>query len=166
VKAKIAIAVAAFWLASWAGGALWGRLEHSRRERQDFSPMRDIKTVKYLYDAGLLDQVLDECNRIEHDERYAPYLPQVLYLRWITDRRLLKGDESSRASRDFLQKFPDHSFAADMLLELALNRLTSGDDAGGELELGLIVSRYPSTKAAEYAKSALGYLQDDSSVQN
>ncbi len=140
-------------------GGLWGRFEQYLRIRSIPPGQLEVQNLKDLYEAHLYDEVLGECDRAEHDVRFAGYEPQILYIRWATDRRTGRADQADRVQQAFLQRYPDHILAADMHFSTAMNLLASADYRGAEGELALIRDRYPDATVTSKAGDILARLR-------
>ncbi len=111
-----------------------------------------MQKLRQLFASRSFEAVLKECDVAEKDEQSAAYEPQILYLRWEANRDLRKLDESDRWKRLFLDRYPNHTLAADMHLETAMNELVSGDYAAAKNELALIESQFPNAAVAPKVK--------------
>jgi hypothetical protein len=159
MKRKVVIVALVMWVVCAVGGGLWGRFEQYLHTRSIPPGQLEVQNLKDLYEAKLFDEVLGECDRAEHDVRFAAYEPQILYVRWATDRRTGRTDQADRVQQAFLERFPDHVLAADMHFSTAMNLLAAADYKGAEGELALIRDRYPSAAVSAKAGDILGRLR-------
>lgn len=145
MKNKVAIVTAVFWLIMLVSGAVFEKkaqegLPIPRRS----AGIQEVRTLRRLYNQRLFQDVLNECNRAEHDQRYAASLPQILYIQWITERRLGNFEQSDRVKDVFLKRYPKKLLAADMHLSDAEDLLAKGEYISAEKELAMIDRDYPS----------------------
>jgi hypothetical protein len=98
--------------------------------------------LKYLYSAGILAQVVREAPRYQADERCARYLPQIIYVSWVTNRREAHAEEADKLQKLFLKEFPDHPLAADMHFASAMAALAAGDYKEAQRLLDIIGKQF------------------------
>jgi hypothetical protein len=103
---------------------------------------------------------LAESDRADADEKYAVYAPQIMYVRWVTNRQLSKSEESDRVRQRFLVRFPDHVLGADMHFATATDLLAASDYTAAEKELAFIEDHYPSAPVAKKARDICERLRN------
>jgi tetratricopeptide (TPR) repeat protein len=108
--------------------------------------------LKYLYEAGQFDKILEEAPTYQADERCKPYLPQIIYISWVAHRRENKLAEADKLQKDFLEKFPEHPLAADLYFAAAMTALAKSDYEEASRLLEIIQYRYPKSKIIDKAK--------------
>ena len=105
--------------------------------------------LKHLYDLPSPDYkvILAEATLYRKDSRCQPYLPQILYMGWVTCRRdpASEKDESSWR-QEFQQRFPDNPLAADMYFASAMTALASSNYDQALRVLQFIEYRYPNSR--------------------
>jgi hypothetical protein len=114
--------------------------------------------LKYLYAAGQHAAIPAEAAAYAADPRCSGYLPQVLYIHWITLRRLDRQEEAKRVQAKFLEAYPDNPLGADMLFANALAALAASDYEGAVRILDVIEARYPDSKLLQRVKEIRGRL--------
>ena len=102
--------------------------------------------MKYLYETQRFDEVLREAESYRVDDRCAEYLPQILYLTWVTQRRSDQMTPAQTTQDLFFQKFPDHPLGADMHFAAAMAALAENNDAEATRQLEIIQYKYPKSK--------------------
>ncbi len=83
--------------------------------------------LKYLYKGNCFAQILEEAPRCRKDQRCRPYLPQILYILWVTNRREGRTEEAESLSKEFLEEFPAQPLGADLHFASAMSALAAGD---------------------------------------
>ena len=108
--------------------------------------------LKYLYDAAQFDRIIEEFNGYRHDDRCVKYLPQIVYITWVTYRRGSNTAEADRLKDFFLEKYSRHPLAADMHFASAMTALAASDYDEALRSLEIIEYRYPRSRIARKAK--------------
>jgi hypothetical protein len=101
--------------------------------------------LKYLYEAQAFDGIPQEATTDVKDSRCASYLPQIMYIAWVTCRRQ-QGADAESWRKSFLQKFPDNPLGADMYFAAAMDSLASGQYSEASRLLKFIEYRFPNSK--------------------
>lgn len=153
---KLAIVGAAFWLLAVVVGFLWS--DRESRANRPSPQMLELRSLQDLYGAGLYDEVVKECDRAETDPRCVDIGPQILYSRWMAQRRLGNAEQVRETENLFLQRFPDHPLAADLHFSRATTRLAHDDYAGADSELAIIETHFPTTAIAPDVRKLRGRL--------
>ena len=105
--------------------------------------------LKHLYELQTSKQpadynsVLAEATTYRKDPRCQAYLPQILYIGWVTCRRgedTAKGEANWR--EEFLQRYPDNPLGADMYFATAMSALASSNYEQAQRILQFIEYRY------------------------
>jgi outer membrane protein assembly factor BamD (BamD/ComL family) len=99
--------------------------------------------MKYLYEANRFAAILDEAPPLRDDARCKLFVPQILYLQWVSHRREGQTDQAASVMRTFLDAYPTHPLGADMQFAAAMALLSEGDYAGASQALDRIEYRYP-----------------------
>lgn len=107
--------------------------------------------LKYLYGAGQYAPIIDEAPKYQADKRCAGYLPQILYISWVANRRENHSEEADKLQKLFLKEFPDHPLAADMYFASAMSTLAAGDYKEARRLLDIVVTRFPDSGVAKQA---------------
>lgn len=102
--------------------------------------------LKYLYGAGQHDAVIEESERYHGDDRAADYLPQVLYVTWVSARQGDRPQAAEQAKKLFVSKFPDHVLGADVYFAEAMESLARSDYDEAARVLEYIRYRYPQSR--------------------
>jgi tetratricopeptide (TPR) repeat protein len=108
--------------------------------------------IKYLYESGLYNEILEEVSVYQADERCRTYLPQLLYISWVTHRRQGLSSEADELQKTFLERFPEHPLGADLYFASAMTALAASDYEETERLLEIIEYRYPKSKISQKAK--------------
>lgn len=108
--------------------------------------------LRYLYEAGEHVTIINEGPNYQTDVRCAKYHPQVIYVLWVTHRRANKPEAAEKLQRTFLEKFPEHTLAADMYFASAMKALAAGDYDEALRLLEVIEYRYPSSRIVKKAR--------------
>lgn len=108
--------------------------------------------VKYLYEAGLYAEILQEGSSYLSQENCQTYLPQILYICWVTSRRENQQETTEEYQEKFLEQFPEHPLGADMYFASAMSALAASDYPEAERLLEIIEYRYPQSKILGKAK--------------
>ena len=109
-------------------------------------------TLKYLYEAKQFDQVAKESAKYRADTRSEAYLPQILYISWVTHRREGNAETAEKLQEMFLKKFPQHPLGADMHFSSAMSALANGNYAEALRLLEIVEYRYPKSRIASKVK--------------
>lgn len=105
-----------------------------------------ILRLKYLYEANQFKEIIQKAPKFQADERCRPYLPQILYIAWVTHRRENLSEEAYRLQKIFLEKFPKHPLGADMRFASAMTALAHSDYDEALRLLEIIEYRYPDSR--------------------
>lgn len=112
----------------------------------------ETRSLCDLYDGGLLDEVLADSRRDLADKRCEPYLPQILYIRWQTMRRMGLRQQADGVEAEFLGRFPAHPLGARMVWAEAASSLAAGDYKSAGNRLATLVDRYPQSPLSSAAR--------------
>lgn len=129
---------------------------------QDDSPQLGriaMLRLKYLYAAGQYPTILQESPQYEANALCRSYWPQLLYLRWVTHRRLDQAQQGQEAQEAFLADYPDHPLGADMYFSSAMSALAASDYAEALRLLEVVEYRYPKYKGMAKVKEVRTRLQ-------
>jgi hypothetical protein len=99
--------------------------------------------LKYLYEGKRLPDVVNEATNFKQDAQCAPYLPQILYIAWVAERRLGTDGNEKKWRDEFLARFPDHPLGADMYFASAMSALAAGEYEQSLHLMDFIERRYP-----------------------
>jgi tetratricopeptide (TPR) repeat protein len=104
--------------------------------------------LKYLYEGGQFEPILAVCNPSLKDKRCDRYQPQIVYIAWVSARRLNHTDRAKKLQDQFVAAWPQHALCADMYFAAAMSRLAEGkyDEAGKLLEI--VETRFPKSPLA------------------
>ena len=105
-----------------------------------------VLRLKYLYEANQFKAIIQEAPGFQADERCRPYLPQILYIAWVTHRRENLTEEADRLQKIFLEQFPKHPLGADMHFASAMTALAQSDYDEALRLLEIIEYRYPDSR--------------------
>lgn len=108
--------------------------------------------MKYLYAASGYTTILQECPLYEADPRCCPYRPQLLYLRWVTHRRMNQGEQATTTQEVFLRAYPEHPLAADMYYSSAMSALAASNYSEALRILEIVEYRFPAYKGMAKVK--------------
>ncbi len=108
--------------------------------------------LKYLYEAEEFQEILKEAQGYQIDSRCKTYLPQILYIAWITYRRENKREMEAKVQEFFLKKFPTHPLAADIYFASAMLSLAGGDYAEAMRLLEVVEYRFPHSRIIDKVK--------------
>lgn|GEM_PF-2981674 len=111
-----------------------------------------VLRMKYLYRAEDLGNLWQEAQAAREEERCQQVLPELLYVSWLTARRLNRQEAAGACSDEFLKRFPEHPWCADMYFHSALVACVSGDSGEMERLFGLVRERFPRSEASEDVK--------------
>jgi tetratricopeptide (TPR) repeat protein len=149
MKSKVMIVAAIFWLVALFGGALSAKLQEYLRIWRTPSGVLEVRKLQQLYQAQQFQEVLDECDKAEHDQRYSASEPRILYLQWVADRRLGHLEDANRAKQQFLERFPNQVLGADMYFAEAVNLLAHNEYKNARKIFILIESHYSGSQIAK-----------------
>jgi len=108
--------------------------------------------IKYLYEAGDFNSIVNEAPEYREDKRCQNDLAQILYMSWVTHRRLNQADIASKLADQFLEKFPTHSLGADIHFASAMTAMASGDYEETSRLLEIIEYKYPKSRIQKKVK--------------
>ncbi len=100
--------------------------------------------LKYLYKSGEFSTVLKESPKYLEDVRCQLYLPQLIYISWLSCKQEKQAFEADRLQQMLLSQFPEIPLCADMYFATAMSALAVGDYAKAERFLNLIEDKFPS----------------------
>jgi outer membrane protein assembly factor BamD (BamD/ComL family) len=143
-----------------------GTLETLLKEHPNTADWGQTATLrlKYLYEAKQFDRIQQEAPVFQADERCKPWLPQIMYVAWVTYRHENKTESAQNTQRAFLELFPDNPLCADMYFASAMESLAAGDYAEASRLLDLIEYRFPTArimKQVQNIKSRLSQTGQD-----
>jgi len=115
--------------------------------------------LRYMYKTKGFSDLLDDGTAYLADERCKPYRPQIMYILWVTHRRLGQSGPAKVLEEGFLHEFPKHPLAADMYFAAAMSALASGDYQEAERLLEVIEYRYPKSRIRSKVKSVQAQLR-------
>ena len=107
--------------------------------------------LKYLYEAEQFDALTEEFPDYRLDKRCERYLPQLIYIAWVTHRRRNQTDQAVKLQAMFLKGHPRHPLAADMHFASAMTALAASDYNEALRSLEIIEYRYPKSRVAKKA---------------
>ena len=108
--------------------------------------------IKYLYEAGDFKAIANEAPKYCEEKRCQSFLAQILYMSWVTHRRLNQPDISSKLADQFLEKFPTHALGADIHFASAMTAMASGDYEEASRLLEIIEYNYPKSRTQKKVK--------------
>ena len=115
--------------------------------------------LKYHYESQQYDTIIEEAPTYQTDPRSKSYLPQILYISWVTHRRENRTDEAEQLQKTFLEKFPGHPLGADMFFASAMTALAASDYDEAQRLLDIIEYRYPESRILPKAKQIKNRIQ-------
>jgi tetratricopeptide (TPR) repeat protein len=115
--------------------------------------------LKYLYEAGLFDKVAEETPKFREDKRCEKYLPQIIYIAWVTHRRENRPEEAQKLQDTFLKQYPKHPLCADMYFASAMTALAASNYDEALRQLEIIEYRYSTSAVSTKAKQVRERLE-------
>lgn len=109
--------------------------------------------LKYLYNADNNAALLADAPKYRDDPRCTAYLPQIMYVQWVTMRREGKTEAASSVKDEFLANYAESVLAADMHFASAMQTLAAGEYDKANRLLDIVRYRYPTSRVAEKARS-------------
>ncbi len=123
-----------------------------------------LTRLRYLYESGLFDKLLEEAPTILEDKAAADYRPQIIYIAWVANRRQNKQPAADALQERLIRDYPEHPLCADMYFSSAMNLLAAGDYTGASRLLDMISERYDKTPIAAKAREIRKRMQDAASA--
>jgi len=120
------------------------RLRSSCAEPGDYARASMLR-LKYLHEAGQHDILLAEASADLAEPRCEGYLPQIIFIAWMSARQQGGADVESWKKR-FVERFPDHPLAADIYFISATDAVAAADYDQASRLLQFIVYRFPHYK--------------------
>jgi hypothetical protein len=151
VKRKISIVTLVMGAIVLLAGAFSVRFEHYLQTRNVDPGLIAIENLRDLYDGEEYEQVLAGCERAYADARCRSYHPEILYIEWVTNRRLDRTMESNQLKEEFLKRFVQHPLAAKIHFASAMDFVGVGDYASADKELAVIERDFTQTRIAPQA---------------
>lgn len=108
--------------------------------------------LKYLYESQQYEQVVREAAVYQEQERYQLYLPQILYIAWVSARRENQTDKAQQLQQEFLEKYSTHPLGADIYFSEAMKYLAASDYVEALRLLEVIEYRYPKSRLIDRVK--------------
>jgi tetratricopeptide (TPR) repeat protein len=102
--------------------------------------------MKCLYESQQFSAVVSAVPHDTEDERLRKHVPEILYVLWVTHRRLDQAAEAAKVQEMFLKKFPRHPLGADMYFASAMSALVASKPADAVQLLEALEHRYPTSK--------------------
>jgi hypothetical protein len=99
--------------------------------------------LRYLFEEHAFEQVVAEAIERVQDERCRECLPELLYIDWVANRRLLRFDEASELQKSFFEKFPAHPLGAELYYAAAMGLLARCQYTDALRVLRFIRHQYP-----------------------
>ena len=109
--------------------------------------------AKYLYEAGSYSEVISAAGRYLNTPSCRPYEPQILYLTWLSHRKLNDVAASRQLQDQILHKHPNHPLTADVYFSMAVTELSSGNYAAASRYVDIIETRFPSSRLVPRARN-------------
>ena len=108
--------------------------------------------IKYLYEAADFKAIAAEANEYQSDSRCSNRLAQILYMSWVTHRRLNDLETAQKIEQQFLKQYSKHPLGADMYFASAMTAMASGnyEEAGRLLEI--VEYQYPKSRIQQKVK--------------
>lgn len=153
MKRKLVVVTLVFLVLSVIAGAVSPSIELWWVNRGVDPGLLAIRRLRDLYKVDRFEQVLTEARKVEQEGRCGNYGPQILYLQWVTNRRLDRDKDAAAVQSEFLRLYPDHLLAADMHFADAMQLLATSDYPAAEAELAMIEAKYPDAKVTAKAKA-------------
>ncbi len=158
MKRKLIIVSLVFLALAMLGGGVSPSVEQWWANRNIDPGLLAIRRLRDLYQVDRFDQLLTEARKVEQEGRCGAYRPEILYLQWVSNRRLMQDKNATVIQADFLRLYPDHILAADMHFADAMQLLAASDYAAAETKLAMIETRYPDAKVATKSKEIRRHL--------
>ncbi len=118
----------------------------NRYPRSDSCSKAAMLYLKYLYESQQYEKILQIASTYQSDPRCEQYLPQILYVSWVTYRHEDRTDEADKIQKIFLEKYSNLILAADMYFASAMSALASSNYDEASRLLELIEYRYPDSR--------------------
>lgn len=119
-----------------------------------------LMRLKYLYQGQNFADLLQEYPAIEKDPRCRPYLPQILYIAWVTSRRENRLDKAHELEETFLKDYPKHPLGADIYFASAMTALAAANYEEASRLLETIQDRFPDSRIVPKVKEIQKRLKD------
>ncbi len=128
-----------------------GELAAAAKATADYARAITLR-IKYLFRAEAYGQLNKEAAEHLADPRTSAYTPQIIYLHWLSHRRLGNRDAAAELRSRFIKQFPDHPLCADFHFAAALHAIAADDYAEAARHLEIIEYRFESSRIAPRAK--------------
>ena len=102
--------------------------------------------LKYLYNDEQYQAILEISKTHDSSSRVAGYQPQIMYITWVSARRLGADVVAASTQKEFLERFPRHVLGADLYFDQAMQSLAQSDYSEAERVLSYILYRYPQSR--------------------
>ena len=159
MKRKLIVVTLVFLALAMVGGVVSPSIEQWWQNRGIDPGQVEVRRLSQLYQAEVYDRVLTESGKSRDDSRFRNYRPQILYLQWVTNRRIENAAEAEVINAEFLQKYPEHGLAADMQFADAMTLLAQSDYSKAAEKLAMIESKWPDAKVAVKAREIRGKVE-------
>jgi tetratricopeptide (TPR) repeat protein len=118
-----------------------------------------LMRLKYLYDTGDYDEIVQETPALLEDNAAADFRPQIIYIAWVASLRLNKPEAADELQRVLLRDYPDSPLCADVYFSSAMNLLAANDYSAAARMLEMIADRYANTPIAAKSREILERLK-------
>ncbi len=108
--------------------------------------------IKYLYEAADFKTIASEADKYKSDSRCNDYLAQILYISWVTHRRLNDLETAQKLKQQFLKQYSKHPLGADMYFASAMTAMASGDYEEADRLLEIVEYHYPKSRVQQKVK--------------
>lgn len=117
-----------------------------------------VTRMTYLYKAEDYAVVAAEADQCLNEQRYPSRRVQILYLAWASFRRLGQREKAEPLATAFLESFPTHQLAADILYAKAMEALAQADYGEAQTLLERTKREFPESRLAKRVDELLGRL--------
>ncbi len=118
--------------------------------------------IKYLYEAADFKTIASEADKYKSDSRCNDYLAQILYISWVTHRRLNDPETAQKLKQQFLKRYSKHPLGADMYFASAMTAMASGDYEEADRLLEIVEYQYPKSRIQQKVKKIRERLEKTS----
>lgn len=102
--------------------------------------------LKYLYEAGKIDDVVAQGPRLADTPACRFYRPQILYVTWVALRRQNDAAGAKSIQDRFIEDYPRHVLGADMYFATAMAELAASNYDEASRLLEIVEYRYPQSR--------------------
>jgi len=118
-----------------------------------------LMRLKYLYDVGDYDEIVQEIPALLEDKAAADLRPQIIYIAWVANLRLKEPEAADELQRLLLRDYPDSPLCADMYFSSAMELLAANNYSAATRMLEMIADRYAKTPIAAKSREILERLK-------